>query len=231
MSARLLLDPTAAEGGAADGDEKPVEKAEANPGDDGGAAVLAELKRLQARLDAAEAKNRTADERDQADREKKLKDKGDYERLIKERDDRLAAEQKKFADFQDRYRKSERDRKFVSDLGSLGIDLVEGAAEDLLGLWGGEFTAEEQEDGTLRVVTKDLKTPAQVLKERLTSKRYEHFVKAAARGKGLKPGEAGAAAAPSGGKGDGPAPDDLFSRLMTGRADRPAGTLGFGHRG
>jgi hypothetical protein len=191
MLSRILLTPEAPAGGGAAAAEPPVKpatEAAAPPAraaePDANAAILAELNKLRARFDALSQTDAQRASAERQDTEKKLKDKGDYETLIRQKDGELVALNTRLSEREKRVLVTERDRAISEAIVGAGVALTPAAPGQLLSLWKREFEAAEQEDGSFKVLTKDFKTPAQVVRERLAHGDYLHFVQSAARGRG-----------------------------------------------
>ena len=82
----------------------------------------------------------------------------------------------------ERTKRSELRRSLTEALAS--HKLVDGAVEDLVALWGGDFQVDDAPNGDGYVVRSksDLRSPRDVIGERLASKRFAHFVVAEQRG-------------------------------------------------
>ena len=218
---RLLFDPTPTDGGGSP--EVPPPKPAETKGPD--------LHAIVAKLSAEVASLRNEKgERSKADaeaNEKKLRDKGDYERLMKERDEEINRIKTELKSTLEKQRRSARDQALSDAFANSGLTLHKGAADQLRKLWADEFEAVE-EDGQIQVRTKDFKSPSDVVKARLASEDYQHFVAASPRGQ-TRPGGGSASATPSG--GEKPATlFDQFTQLYGPRA-KPggmAGGFGFG---
>jgi hypothetical protein len=145
---------------------------------------VAEIAKLRGELTKLQGASTQRQQAETTEAEKKLKDKGEYETLIRQRDERITALEGTSAKRDALYRDGARDRAITEALASTGLTLTKGAPAHLLKLWKDDFEAIEQPDGTVRVQTKDFKTPAQVAKERLASEDYSNFVLAGSRGGG-----------------------------------------------
>lgn len=124
--------------------------------------------------------------------EKKLVEKGEFEKLIKQRDERLAAEIKRATDAEERSKSYALDSQLA--MAFSGHDMYEGSAEDLSVLWRKDFEAVP--DGASFIVrSKDGRPVKDVIAERLALPRYSNHVKATSRsGSG---GGAGSTPAPT----------------------------------
>lgn len=116
-----------------------------------------------------------------ADEQRKLAERGQIEELVKRYTEEVENERKKTEEVVRRHKHGERTRELALALS--GQQLVPGAAKQLTKLWQDEFDVVEAGDG-YRVVSKDLKSPADWVREKLASEEYAHFVKAEARGGG-----------------------------------------------
>lgn len=123
--------------------------------------------------------------------EKKLVEKGEYEKLIKQRDERLAAETKRAVDAEERSKSYALSSQLA--IAFSGHDLYPGSAEDLSKLWRDDFEAVPDGDGFV-VRAKDGRPVKDVIAERLATERYSNHVKATSR------------SSAGGGAGDKPAP-------------------------
>jgi hypothetical protein len=143
---------------------------------------VAEFAKLRTEVETlrGERHTRQAGERDVE--EKKLKDKGEYETLIRQRDDKIKTLTDTQTAREHRYRESARDQALTEALAATGLSLTKGASTQLLKLWRDDFEVVEASDGSIKVQTKDWKTPAQVVKERLATEDYANFVLAGSKG-------------------------------------------------
>lgn len=116
-----------------------------------------------------------------------LAEKGQFEELVKRHTIEMEAERRKAADAISRHKRAELNRELAMALASQ--PLVKGAAQQLSRLWAEEFEVVEQGD-TFQVRSRDLKTPADWVREKLASEEYAHFVKAESRGGGGSSGGA-----------------------------------------
>lgn len=199
-------------------------------------AWVAELAKMQAKLDAALGELGQRKAGDETKREKEMRDKGDYERLITERDEKLKALSDKLDAREKAIQATARDRAISDALDASGVQLAKGAKAHLIRLWRDEFDTADDGSGGHRVATKDFKTADQVVKERLGTPggEWDSFVAATSRGGA---GGAGNSPAPSGsGPGDAAAPADMLTRLIAARqaggntggfANGQAATIGF----
>lgn len=184
---RLLLDPDPNASGGNTPATPEVTKAEtpatpptpptppAPPAPNPLAADLAAARARLAELEHADAeRERVAREAE----EEKLRNKGEFEKLIKQRDEQLNTERKKAAEAVERSKTYALKSAFFAELGK--YDLVEGSAEDLYELWHKQFETVADGDGwTTR--SPDGRPLADVINERLTSARYSNHVKAQSR--------------------------------------------------
>jgi|GEM_PF-6408353 len=140
--------------------------------------LAADLAAARSKLAEYENRDKTEAEAKRLAEEKKLAEKGEFDKLIKQRDEQLEAERKRAEDTINRSKKlaikSEIHAAFA------GHDLYEGSAEDLLKLWSDEFEATADGDSWV-VRSKDGRPVKDVINERLASPRYWNHVKATAR--------------------------------------------------
>lgn len=143
--------------------------------------LIAELTALRTYKLQREAEDQQKRANLRADEQRKLAEKGQIEELVKRYTEEVEVERKKTEEVVKRHKNGERTRELALALS--GQQLVPGAAWQLTKLWEGEFDVIESGDG-YRVVSKDLKSPADWVREKLASEEYAHFVKAEARGGG-----------------------------------------------
>lgn len=191
---RILLNPEGGEGGppANPPSPQPAAGAASLPASppatphavaiDPNPAILAKLAEMERKLAESEAAERQRAEEKRLAEEKKLADKGEYEKIIKQRDEALAEERRRASEVVERTKAAERTRELAIALAS-GPKLVEGAAEQLMELLAGRFDVVE-DGASWRVQTKDMKSPGQYVAELLATPKYSHFVAAEARGGG-----------------------------------------------
>jgi hypothetical protein len=161
------------------------------------------------------------DAEDAARKEKKLRDNGEYEKLIKERDDKLAALAKRLESQERKVLDGERDRALTAALAGCGVQLCEGSADQLHSLWRHDFETRVDEDGSYKVLTKDFRSPADVVKERLAETRYRMHVSVTARAKNPSPGAQRSVDTPNG-QAQGQRPN-LYQRILDQIEARKAG--------
>lgn len=177
---RILLDPAAADpaGGApaaADPAKPAAPPAPAAP--DPNKQLLEELAAMRARVNDFEAKDREREEAARKAAEDKAREKGDFDKILADRDKRIAEERTAKEASDRRSANFALESKLATALAR--YDLVEDAAADLLQLWKGDFEAVAEGDG-FNVRSKDRRPVDDIVRERLTSKRYEHYVKSTA---------------------------------------------------
>lgn len=143
--------------------------------------LIAELTALRTYKLQREAEERQRQAVVRAEEQRKLAEKGQIEELVSRYSAEIDAERKKTEEVVRRHKHGERTRELAVALSSQ--QLVPGAAGQLTKLWQDEFDVVESGDG-YRVVSKDLKSPADWVREKLASEEYAHFVKAEARGGG-----------------------------------------------
>lgn len=140
--------------------------------------LAADLAATRARLAELEKAENDRTEQARLAEEEKLKAKGEFEKLIKQRDERLAAETKRAADAEERSKAYALDSQLA--MAFSGHDLYEGSAEDLSELWRKDF--EVTADGDKWTVrAKDGRPVKDVIAERLSLPRYSNHVKATSR--------------------------------------------------
>lgn len=140
--------------------------------------LAADLAATRARLAELEKAENDRTEQARLAEEEKLKAKGEFEKLIKQRDERLAAETKRAADAEERSKSYALDSQLA--MAFSGHDLYEGSAEDLSVLWRKDF--EVVLDGDKWAVrSKDGRPVKDVIAERLALPRYSNHVKATSR--------------------------------------------------
>lgn len=158
--------------------------------------LAADLAATRARLAELEKAENDRVEQARLAEEEKLKAKGEFEKLIKQRDDRLAAESKRAADAEERSKSYALDSQLA--MAFAGHDLIEGSAEDLSELWRKDFeVVPEGDKWTVR--SKDGRAVKDVIAERLASTRYSNHVKATSRSGSGGGSSDGAAPTPAGG--------------------------------
>lgn len=138
-------------------------------------AIIAKLAKLEA-LEAAEATRKDAERKAE---EEKLRDKGKWEELLKAKEADLERERGEKAELTSRTKKSVLAKELATALS--GHTLVPGASVQLGKLWSDEFEVKPDGD-EWRVETRDRKSPAEFVREKLASDDWAHFVKAEARG-------------------------------------------------
>ena len=161
------------------------------------AEVISELNAMKAELIAYRAEKAAREEEARKAAQQELAKKGQLEEIARNHEAALKARDEAMQAVLNRARKAELRRAITSALS--GHELVENAADDLLRLWGDDFEVEDDGDGFKVRSKSDLRSPADVVAERLASKRYAHFVKAANRG-GANAG--GTKPAPTPGQGE-----------------------------
>lgn len=181
---RLLLDPTAGEGGGPSPPPPPAQQPPAPPPATPPPAptgVTLSPEQHKALLDAAA--ERDALKVAEAEREKKRKDEqeerlrkqGEFEKLLSQRDADLKAERDRLADFEARTKRSERRRELA--LALAGAPILEGWPEKLMQLWEPQMETVADGDGW-RVRSLDGKTPAEYVKEQLARPEFAAIVRA-----------------------------------------------------
>lgn len=182
---RLLLNLEASLGGGAPAEPilnvtatPPVTEPAKPPAPPAPHPLAADLAATRAEL--AEFKKAEADRAEQARlaEEEKLKAKGEFEKLIKQRDERLATETKRAADAEERSKSYALDSQLA--MAFSGHDLYEGSAEDLSELWRKDFEVVPDSD-KWTVRSKDGRPVKDVIAERLALPRYLNHVKATSR--------------------------------------------------
>lgn len=132
----------------------------------------ADLSRLRTEATARKDAERRAEE-------EKLREKGKWEEIVRLRDEALASETKRAGDLETRTKRSVLGKELASALAEQ--PLVKGASGQLAKLWSDEFEVNPSGDDW-RVETRDRKSVADFVKEKLASDEFSHFVKADARG-------------------------------------------------
>lgn len=145
------------------------------------AALITELTALKAWKAQKDIEDQQRAEQARMDRQKGLAEKGQIEELVKQHAAEIEEYRRKSQDAVERHKKAELKRELATALAN--HTLVKGAAEQLSRLWADEFEVIELAD-SYHVRSKDLKSPADWVKEKLSSEDYSHFVKAEARGGG-----------------------------------------------
>lgn len=180
---RILLNPTATEGGAGQSDPAPpTPPAQSAPLD--AQALVAELSRLQAenaRFSAAEAARQAAEAEA---RTRQQIAKGEADALVAAHNAALAERDRKLAQIVERTKKGELDRALTAALA--GRNLAHpSTAKQLVTLFRDDFEVVDGPNGDYIVRSKgDYRPPDAVIAERLASEEYAHFVSAAHRGGG-----------------------------------------------
>lgn len=176
---RLYLDPDASTEGVTtkvpDVTGKVAESKVESKGHAIDPAIIARL----ARLDALEAAEATRHENARKAEEERLRDKGKYDELVKLKDDEIARKENINVELTNRTKKSVLAKELATALS--GHTLVPGASGQLGKLWSDEFEVKPDGD-EWRVETRDRKSPAEFVREKLASDEWAHFVKAEARG-------------------------------------------------
>lgn len=190
---RVLLDPDPAGAGGVTVETPHVEAPAAPPvAPPIDKATLAELAALKSRNRELEAKELARKEVEQKDADEKRRKAGEFDAMLKEREEQIKTERQKATEAEGRSQTYARDRELALALST--HNLRDGAADDLMELWGKEFEAEAV-GGTWRVKSNDGRSVADVINERLKSARYAGFVKPDARAGGG--GQSGGTAAPN----------------------------------
>lgn len=196
---RLLLDPTATDGGSEVTSTPPAPTTPVTPsGPD--PAVLSELAAARSRLREFEAKEAQRKSDEQKAEDERRRKAGEFKEMIEARDADLATARAKAQEAEGRSKASIRTSTLATALA--GHNLREGAAGDLVKLWADDFLTEADGDGW-KVTAKDGRSVADVVNERLNSTRYAAFVKSDAKGGGGNQ-QGGGSAAPTQGKSDTP---------------------------
>ena len=144
--------------------------------------IVAELHALKAEL----LQYRSSDQARKAEEAKRAKDeaikKGQLDEIARNHEAALRARDEALEKLVERPKRSELRRSLTEALAS--HKLVDGAVEDLVALWGGDFQVDDAPNGDGYVVRSksDLRSPRDVIGERLASKRFAHFVLAEQRG-------------------------------------------------
>lgn len=182
--------------------------------------LVADLAALRAQVAEFEREKAERERIAREAEEETLRKKGEFEKLIKNTNERLEAEKQRAAAAEDRAKAYALSTELA--LAFSNHDLVEGSAEDLTKLWREDFEAVPDGD-RWSVRAKDGRTVKEVVAERLTSQRYSNHVKAQARsGSG-----GGGGHVPSPTPNSTPeAPADPFARHLQGIASGRLGAPG-----
>lgn len=180
---RLLFDPAPGDGGGAATPNpealvvppaEPVKPPAPTPN-----PLAADVAALRSKLAEFEAKEAERAEQTRLAEEKKLTEKGEFDKLLKQRDEQLASERKNAQASADRARTYALSSQLA--IAFSAHDLYPGSSEDLSKLWRDDFEAVPDGDG-FTVRAKDGRPVKDVIAERLASDRYANHVKATSRG-------------------------------------------------
>lgn len=201
---RILYDPAPTEGGGTETPPTPETKPVSAPTVD--PALMQEIATLRSQvreLTAQDAERKATEQKAEDERRRKA---GEFDQILKDRDEKAAAAERKATEATERARSYARNEALAKALSS--HNLREGSADDLMELWSKEFTAEPVGD-SWRVIAKDGRSVADVIGERLKSDRYANHLKAEGRsGGGGQQG--GGNAAPTGNQGPKEGTYDFF---------------------
>jgi hypothetical protein len=192
---RLLHDPIPGDGGGATPPAPPATPVTpappaATPPPPAGITLTAD--QHKALLDAqAELSRYRQDEteREQQKRqaeEQRLREKGEFEKLLQARDKELADERKAKGETEARSKRYALDRELA--LAIAGGRVIDGWAPNLIELWRGKFTV-EPDGASWKVTTLDGKSPAEFVKAQLSLPEYSPLVQADGGGGAPRPGD------------------------------------------
>jgi hypothetical protein len=207
MLRRLLLDPTPGDGGGAPPPAPPATPvtpappAATPPATPPGVTLTAEQHKALLDAQAELSKYRQAETEREAQKreaeEKRLREKGEFETLLKARDKDLDDTRKRLADTEARSKRSILDRELA--LAIAGGNVLDDWPPHLMRLWRDKFEVQPDGEGW-KVTTLDGKSPAEFVKAELAKPEFSPLVRADGRGGAPKPGDPGgrAPAAPQG---------------------------------
>jgi hypothetical protein len=202
---RVLHDPTPGDGGGATPPAPPATPVTpappaATPPPPAGITLTADQHKALLDAQAELSKYRQAETERETQRreaeEKRLREKGEFETLLKARDKDLDDARRQLADTEARSKRSFLDRELA--LAIAGGRVVEGWAPNLMTLWRDKFEVQPDGEGW-KVTTLDGKSPAEFVQAELAKPEYSRLVQADGGGGAPQPGDtAGRPAAPVG---------------------------------
>jgi hypothetical protein len=192
---RRLLDPTPGDGGGATPPAPPATPVTpappaATPPPPAGITLTADQHKALLDAQAELTKYRQAEtEREQQKREaeeKRLREKGEFETLLKSRDKDLDDARRQLAETEARSKRSILDRELA--LAIAGGNVLDDWPPHLMRLWRDRFTVEPDGD-SWTVRTLDGKSPAEFVKAQLALPEFSPLVRADGRGGAPRPGD------------------------------------------
>lgn len=141
-------------------------------------SISPEVQSALDRLKDLEAKQAERDRADKAREEAELLKRGEYERIIKDRDAENVKLSEKARDAEERAKRTTRDRELALALGAQ--NLRPGAAKHLTKLLADDLEAVPNADGGYEVRSKDRRSVADFIADTLKSPEYDSFVASSA---------------------------------------------------